>query len=131
MDIKIGSRVPAFCTAFGKVLLAHLNESELMELLRVQRFSCWPKRTITSAALLNDNLLQVREQGYAIDDEELLEGVRCIATPIRNYSGRVVGALSISGPSVRMSYEKLGQLKDPLVNTAREISKKLGNPNAD
>ena len=131
MDIKIGSRAPAFCTALDKALLAHLNESELMELLQVQRFSCCPKRTITSAALLNGNLLQVREQGYAIDDEELLEGVRCIATPIRNYSGRVVGALSISGPSVRMSYEKLGQLKDPLVNTAREISKKLGNPNAD
>jgi len=65
------------------------------------------------------------------DDEELLEGVRCIATPVRNYSGRVVGALSISGPSVRMNYEKLGQLKDPLVNTAGEISKKLGNPNGD
>ena len=52
-------------------------------------------------------------------------------TQFRNYSGRVVGALCISGPSVPMSYEKLSQLKDPLVNTAGEISKKLGNPNAD
>jgi IclR family KDG regulon transcriptional repressor len=131
MDIKIGSRVPAFCTALGKAMLAYSDESEMKEFIQAQKIPAHTNRTATSITSFKDSLLKIRKQGYAIDEEEFIEGVRCIAAPIKNYTGRVVAALSISGPSIRMTYEKLAQLKDPLINATWEISKKLGNTNSD
>lgn len=131
MDIKIGGRVPAYCTALGKVLLAYLGEPEIKKLMKSQKFIPRTKKTVTSLEELKRNFQQIQTQGYAIDDEELYEGVRCIAAPIRNYSGKVIAAISIAGPSVRMNHDKLVQLREPILNTAKEISKKLGYASRD
>ena len=131
MDIKVGSRAPAYCTALGKVLLADLDESDIKQFPKGQKFFPYTRRTITSFEELKRNLTKIRDQGYAIDDEELFEGVRCIAAPIRNRDGKAIAAISIAGPSIRMNHHRLTQLREPVINTAVEISKKLGYINRD
>ena len=131
MDIKVGRRVPAYCTALGKVLLAHLSESEIEEFLEHQKLIPCTTRTVTSPKELRRTLAQIRAQGYAIDEEEFSEGIRCIATSIQNHNGKVIAAISIAGPSIRMNDDKLAQLKEPLINAAKEVSKKLGYQNRD
>jgi IclR family KDG regulon transcriptional repressor len=131
MDIKIGSRVPAYCTALGKVLLAFLGEPEFRKFMKSQKLAHRTKKTVTSLAELKRNLQQVQTQGYAIDDEELYEGVRCIAAPIRGCNGKVIAAISIAGPSIRMNHDQLAQLKVPLLAAAKEICKKLGYSNRE
>ena len=125
-DIKIGTRVPAYCTASGKVLLANLTEPQILNFLKLQKLVPLTKNTITSSEQLEKALTQIQAQGYVIDDEEFSEGIRCIAAPIKNFRGKVIASISIAVPSVRMTYDKLGQLKEPILNTAKEISKKLG-----
>jgi DNA-binding IclR family transcriptional regulator len=82
--------------------------------------------TIQSPEELIKSLAEIQKQGYAIDDEEFYEGVRCIASPIREYSGKVIAAVSIAGPSVRMSNAKLTQLRRPISKATDKISRNLG-----
>lgn len=129
MDIKVGSRVPVYCTALGKILLAYLTDSEFKEYVKFQKLLPKTKRTVTSPQELKKILKQVLVQGYAIDDQEFSEGICCIAAPIRNHTGEVIAAVSVSGPSIRMNHDKLAQLRDPILRSAQEISKKLGYVN--
>ncbi len=79
------------------------------------------------AGELKKHLADVRTQGYAVDDEENEEGIRCVAAPVRNDRGEVIAAISISGPSVRMTKEWIHrQLKREITKTATEISRELG-----
>jgi DNA-binding IclR family transcriptional regulator len=85
------------------------------------------ENTITDPLQLKDHLKVVRARGYAVDDEESERGIRCVAAPIRNEIGLTVAAVSISGPAIRITREKVqGTLKDEVMATALEISKKLG-----
>ena len=84
-----------------------------MTLLSHIKFVQHTATTITSAESLRDELAKVRELGYAFDDEELDLGVRCIAAPIRDYTRRIVGAISISGPTMRVSNERIEKRIDP------------------
>jgi DNA-binding IclR family transcriptional regulator len=126
MDTNVGFRVPAYCTALGKVLLAHLTEAELKDYLKGHNIIPHTANTINSPEKLTKSLTQIQERGYAIDDEELYEGVRCIASPILNHTGKVIASVSIAGPSVRMNNDKLAQIKKSLLSVTDEISKKLG-----
>ncbi len=126
---RVGSRLPAICTAAGKVHMAFMTEEELEELLGKAKFAQITPTTIASAEAMREELAKVREQGYALDDEELDLGVRCISAPIRDYTRRIVGAISISGPTMRVSDERINKELVPLVKqSATELSTRLGYP---
>ena len=126
MDTKVGFRVPAYCTAIGKILLAYLSEAKLKDYLKGHNILQLTTNTINSSEKLKKSLKQIKEQGYAIDDEEFYEGVRCISSPIIDHTGKVIASVSIAGPSVRMNNDKLAQIKKSLLGVTDEISKKLG-----
>jgi DNA-binding IclR family transcriptional regulator len=126
MDLAIGRRAPAYCTALGKVFLACQSEQDLERYCRETRFKPLVENTITSAKQFIKHLETVRRDGVAIDDRELDKGIRCMAAPIRDDSGRVVAAISIAGPSSRITLEKLKAFRQPLLETTRIISQRLG-----
>lgn len=123
---RVGSRLPAYATAAGKVHLAYLSEEELDNLLP-EELKSYTEHTLTDRQQLKDNLKEVAENGYALDNEELDLGVRCVAAPIRDYTRRIIGSLSISGPSIRFTDERIDQELMPLVVKASdELSSRLG-----
>ncbi|MDO3377405.1 IclR family transcriptional regulator [Geoalkalibacter halelectricus] len=124
---RVGSRMPAYCTAAGKVHLAHMSDEEVDSLLPTRELSAFTPNTITDRAALRQQLREVAEKGYAIDDEELDIGVRCVAAPIRDYTRRIVGAISVSGPNMRLDDERIVQEVVPLVlEASEELSTRLG-----
>lgn len=126
---RVGSRLPAHCTAAGKVHMAFMTDEELEDLLAEIKFVQHTPTTIAGAEALKAELAKVREQGFAFDDEELDPGVRCIAAPIRDYTRRIVGAISISGPSMRLDNERIDNELVPLVLKAgSDLSTRLGYP---
>lgn len=126
---RVGSRLPAYCTAAGKIHLAYMTEEELDELLPQIEYVQHTPTTITNPEALRKELQRIREQGYSLDDEELDLSVRCLAAPIRDYTRRIVGAISISGPTMRVSSERIQSELIPLVlDSAKELSTRLGFP---
>lgn len=123
---RVGRRLWPHCTAAGKVLLAHLAPAELDMVLLGELVSFTP-HTITSPALLREELVRVRNQGYALAREELEEGLNALASPIYDHSGQVVAAASVSGPAYRMTPERLPLLAGRLVEVTRQISAWLGH----
>jgi DNA-binding IclR family transcriptional regulator len=123
---RIGQRLPAYCTAVGKAILAFKPEDELDRLLAEVPLIPMTRNTITDPGMLRLHLHQVRLQGYALDEEEIAEGLRCAGAPIFDYTSQVVGAVSISGPSVRMNNEKITQAIQAVLRASREISLRLG-----
>lgn len=125
MDLAIGRRVPPHCTALGKVLLAHLPGNGLEEALSNGLPRC-TKKTITDLRTLKKELENVQRKGYAIDDEELELGIRCIGAPILDRQNRAIAAISIAGPSVRLTRKQLTLLVDTIKSTAKAISEQCG-----
>ncbi|MCL2760427.1 MAG: IclR family transcriptional regulator [Desulfuromonadales bacterium] len=124
---RVGSRLPAYCTAAGKVQLAYATDEELNIYLKKQELKKLTPNTITDKDEFKAHLNMIAENGYAIDDEEMDIGVRCVSAPIRDYTRRIIGAISISGPSMRFSPERMEKELIPLVKkAAEEISVKLG-----
>lgn len=124
---RVGSRLPAYCTAAGKMHLAYMSEEELDHLYPGNEFKTYTPTTISSKAQLRKELQTIAEQGYSLDNEELDLGVRCVAGPIRDYTRRIVGAISVSGPSMRFSDDRIEKELIPLVmKTAEELSTRLG-----
>jgi IclR family pca regulon transcriptional regulator len=127
VNLHPGSRVPAYCTAMGKLLLAYLPDGEQRELLAATKLIKRAPNTITSKKALRAELEQVREEGFAVAEEELLAKLYAIAAPVRNESREVVAAVSLSAPSAMIS---LGELVDALaphlIATADRISARLG-----
>lgn len=128
MHMEVGGAVPAHATALGKVLLAALEPSKLSERLGGQRLARLTRRTIGDRATLRRMLARIRQQGFAIDDEECSLGLRCVAAPIRNHRGAVVAALSISGPCQRLPGQILSRLIENVQAAAQEVSQRLGFP---
>lgn len=124
---RVGSRLPAYCTAAGKIQLAYMTDEELDNYLPAKELKRYTANTITDRDEFKVHLAGIVEQGYAIDNEEMDVGVCCVAAPIRDYTRRIIGAVSISGPSMRFSKERMEQELIPLVQRAGEdISTKLG-----
>lgn len=124
---RVGSRLPAYCTASGKVHLAHMSEEEVDALLPAKDLKPYTPNTVVDRDKLKQELRKVAEAGYAIDDEEVDIGVRCIAAPIRDYTRRIVGAVSISGPAMRFADERLEKELIPLaIQAGEELSTRLG-----
>lgn len=124
---RVGARLPAYCTAAGKIQIAYMTDEELENYLPTKELKRFTPNTITDRDELKKHLQQVAEMGYAIDNEELDIGVRCVGAPIRDYTRRIIGAVSISGPSMRFTDERMDKELIPLVKRAgEEISTKLG-----
>ena len=126
---RVGYRLPAYCTAAGKIHLAFLKEEELDRLYGKAKLETFTSNTITRFSDLKEELQRIRDAGYAIDNEEHDVGVCCVAAPIRDYTRRVVGALSISGPSMRFPEKRIAEELAPLIiKEAEALSFRLGYP---
>ena len=123
---QIGGRNPAYCTGVGKVLLSGLTDKELADTLGTVKLEKFTANTIVSKEVLYKHLEKVKQDGFALDQEEIEEGLSCIAAPIKNHRGKVIAGISVSGPSSRMRSEILGELKDDVMDKALQISRRLG-----
>ncbi len=127
LGLQAGSRLPAYCTSVGKLLLAFLPESQQRELLAEIKPSKQGPHTITSKKALRGELEKVREASFAVNDEELAAGLYAIAAPVRNESRDVVAAVNLAAPSSMIALEELTDALGPhLVSTADRISARLG-----
>lgn len=125
-SISVGTRFPAYATSMGRVLLAHLADDQLEDYLKNVCLSPITKRTVTDSDRLSDLLRTVRVQGYAMTDQELEEGLRSAAVPLRDAKGYVVAALNISTHASRVNMEELRRnLLPQLMATARLIETDL------
>jgi IclR family transcriptional regulator, pca regulon regulatory protein len=107
IDLGVGSRLPAFCTSMGRAILANLPPEELEIVLARVEFKRYTERTITNPAKLTQALRQIRRDGYSIIDQELEHGLRSMAVPIQNPSGKVVAALNIGAHAQRVSIQEM------------------------
>jgi IclR family KDG regulon transcriptional repressor len=130
MVSRVGLRIPAHCSSVGKVFLAHLSDSELDTLIKEKGLKKRTKNTITDPEKLKQHLKVIRQQGYAVDDEENEEGIRCVGAPIFNQRGQVIAAISISGPTVRITQKIIQQtLRKEVIQKALDISREMGYQN--
>jgi IclR family transcriptional regulator, pca regulon regulatory protein len=107
IDLGVGSRLPAFCTSMGRVLLANLSPEELETYLRRVQFTRFTERTITNAQKLRQALRVVQRNGYSMVDQELEHGLRSMAVPVQNPSGKVAAALNIGAHAQRVSIQTM------------------------
>jgi DNA-binding IclR family transcriptional regulator len=122
----VGSRAPAYCTAVGKAMLAELPDAEVNHIVRRWGLKPVTAKTITTPAALKTELKTVRSRGYAIDDEEKEDGLRCVGAAVRSHSGMPIAAMSISGPAFRMTKERVPEVGQALMRAANELSAELG-----
>lgn len=121
-DSHIGTQVDLHATAVGKVYLAHLSDTELEALLNQVKLTAVTDNTITDRSALEENFEQIREQGYALNDEERILGMRAVGAPIQSEDETVLGALSVSGPTTRLNGERYrSELPEALLQIARVI----------
>ena len=123
----VGLRLPIHCTAIGKAQIAFFSEEELEKLDILDHMERFTPNTIVDKGEFMKHIKEVAKRGYALDNEEYNLGVRCVGVPLRDYTGRVVGGISVSGPSFRMTDELLKEKIIPVVKDAGEkASKRLG-----
>lgn len=126
MYSRIGRRCPLYSTALGKVMMAWLPEEEVRSMLTGVTFERFTEHTLANVDALLAELTQVREQGYAEDNEENENGLRCFGVPIYNRMGRIITGLSLSLPIVRFEESKRAELVSLLHEAAARISAELG-----
>lgn len=126
VTLNLGLRLPAHCTAAGKVLLAAQPGEQVSRIVNQNGLPRLTANTITDLEYLLAHLEKVRAQGYAISADEQAEGVREVAAPVFDHLGRVVAALSIAGPSQRLTLERIGRLLGVVKETSLAISHRLG-----
>jgi IclR family acetate operon transcriptional repressor len=127
MHAFVGKRTPAHASALGKVLLAHLPDAEL-DAFAARGLARFTPKTITRPAALRVALHKVRIQGWALDDEEMEIGLRCLGAPITDHSGRPCACVAISGPVARMEPARIALLTPHVKAIAARISRMLGSP---
>jgi len=118
---RVGRRLPAYCTASGRVFLAFLPAEVVEPVLNGPLKPCTAKTT-TSLASLKQDLEATRQRGYAMDDEEFEQGIRAVSAPIRDIDGNVIAALSIPGPVHRMPPDRMQEIVDALLEACSAIS---------
>ena len=127
MFTEPGNRVPLHSTGTGKVLLAYQPEDTIDAMIRQGGLPRFTAHTITDEQQLREELLRIREQGYAEDFEEMEEGVRCLAAPVLGPDGRVLAAMSISGPAGRLGQDRLEELIPHIKRLADGFSQSLNS----
>jgi IclR family acetate operon transcriptional repressor len=119
VNVQVGQTAPLHCTALGKVLLAYGGQDLPSHL------EAFTPRTLTDPGRLAKHLAQVRQQGYAVDDEEYDPGVRCVAVPVFDLRKAVAGAIGISGPTTRMTRERTVELAAVVLEIGQALSERL------
>lgn len=122
---SVGARLPAYSTGMGKAIMAFLSEEELLKSIP-DVFRPFTPNTIMNMDDLLKELEKVRANGYAIDNEELSIGLKCVAAPIFNHEGNAKYSISVSGPGVRMSEGKMDSIILLIMEACRDISEKMG-----
>jgi len=122
----VGGRVQMHCSAAGKVLLAFADPIRRNALLSKMAMPALTDHTITTQADLERAIEEVRTLGYAVDDEEHLLGLRCVAAPIIDETGRAAAAISVSGPTARINEQRLLQLGQTVAQVAQEAAREYG-----
>lgn len=123
----VGTKLPFNCTAAGKVLVASMNSNNLQKYIESYELASLSSKTVSDPDELIKHLQRIAELGYAVGDEEFEFGAKCVGAPVRDYTRTVIGALSISGPSIRMTVKRINNELIPLVmEAAKELSFELG-----
>jgi IclR family acetate operon transcriptional repressor len=123
---QTGELVPLYCTSHGKALLSDFDGQDLIKLFGPKPLKAYTKNTIQSIRSLAAECKSIREKGFATDESEFLEGVRCVAAPIRDRDGAVVASIGISAPSARFPKEKEREFADRVVMVAAQIGEIVG-----
>lgn len=123
---RVGITRPAYCTALGKVMLASLSEQQFERFAARAEFKAYTPNSISSAEALRREIATVRRTGMAIDDGEFDAEVRCVALPVRDFCGQVIGAIGISGPVWRLSIETLHKHAKAVRAAAARLSADFG-----
>jgi DNA-binding IclR family transcriptional regulator len=123
---RTGQRTQVHCTAAGKAVLAFMSDeacSELLARLPMKRFT---RRTIVKPSAIKMEMVRVRSAGFAVDDEEVEEGLRCVGAPVFDHRGHVIASLSMAAPVFRLKKERLPQVARLVMAAARGLSEDLG-----
>jgi IclR family KDG regulon transcriptional repressor len=126
MRSKVGYRAHMHSTALGKAILAELSQREVEQVIAEWGLVAFTNRTLTDRERFLEELVQTRQRGFAIDDEENEMGVRCVAAPIFDHTGQPVAAVSVSGPLLRFSLPELPRYGEKVREAALAISRSLG-----
>jgi DNA-binding IclR family transcriptional regulator len=122
----IGSVAPLYCTGVGKAFLTNYSPAELEQYIAAKKLPAYTEHTITDPEELKAELDRIRSAGYAIDDQECEIGARCVAAPIRDYTGKIKAGISVSGPAVRMTDAHIRTHLPSLLEAAGQISARMG-----
>lgn len=127
VNVNIGDRLPVYCASMGKVILAFASENQVDEILSRMKFDSKTDRTIISAISLKKKLKEIRNTGFAINDEELEKGLRAVAAPIFNYKGEAFAAINIAWTTTRKpGREFFSEFAPKIVAAAEKISASMG-----
>jgi len=128
MHAFVGKRSPAHASALGKVLLAHLPDAEVEAYAETYGLKAFTPNTFTDLAAFREELRRIRDDGHALDREEMAPGLRCIGVPVTDHTGRPFATVSLSAPVDRMGPERIATLIPQVKTAAAEISRMLGSP---
>jgi len=126
MYSAIGKRGPLHCTGVGKAMAAFLKPDRMARLINQLSFQGFTESTLTQPAQFLKHLEEIRQAGYAKDLEEHEVGIRCVAAPIFDYRGDVIASVSVTAPTIRLTLQRLEEFAPSVVNSAYEITLKLG-----
>jgi IclR family transcriptional regulator, KDG regulon repressor len=126
MPSRVGRYIPTYCTSLGKAMLSCLDDQEVKSILRRQTLKPHTENTVKNINQLLADLRSVRKRGYAVDNEEIEIGLRCVGAPLRDYTGGMVGAISVAAPSARLSEKNTPVIGRMVIAIAAGISEKLG-----
>jgi DNA-binding IclR family transcriptional regulator len=122
----IGRMAPLHCTGVGKTLMINFSAKDLDRYTRIKGLTPLTEHSIKSKDLLIVELATIRRTGWAVDDEECEKGVRCIAAPIKDYMDKVIASISVTGPSSRLTDNRLEEIKQHVTASANQISRHYG-----
>lgn len=126
MRSKVGRRAPMHCTAVGKALLSTMPEEEVMRILETKGMPGFTPNTLINPAKLLENLDEIRNTQISVEFEENEIGIICLGTPVYDFSGRAIGAISVSGPAARIREKGIDHIGQELKRSGEIISAKLG-----
>lgn len=126
ISLPIGKRVYLHSTGIGKAILAFLKDEEIENIVREKGLPGFTKTTITNKERLKKEIELIRKMGYAVDNEENEQGIRCVAAPILDNAGNVIASISISGPTIRITDDRMDQFSKLVMETGRKICIALG-----
>jgi DNA-binding IclR family transcriptional regulator len=119
-----GQRLPAFCTASGKAILAFLQEDKVIDILE-RGMLRYTQNTILTREVFFENIQCAREKGFAISEQEFEEGINAIATPVLNSSGQPIASVSIAGPAYRLTRERMLEIGPDFVSKVNELAQEV------